>query len=1185
MHLKQLEIQGFKSFADRTSFTFLPGVTAIVGPNGSGKSNIADALRWVMGEHNIRNLRGVKLDDIIFSGSESRKPLGMAEVSLILENSDGHLPLDFTEIAVTRRIYRSGESEFLINRTPVRLKDIQDLFSDTGLGKESYSIIGQGKIDAILSLRPEERRMVFEEAAGVTKYKNQKATALRKLVETENNLLRVQDILDELKSQAEPLAIRAEEARAYLQVSEELASLEINHYHLELKRMRLELENLTTKEAESTGVMANLDQEEGRLEKEILELKSLLKKLETDKSNTQELLLACGAEKERAMGKLHLLAERRRFHQEKLEELTGVLGEQEVKLGQLEMRKEALVTQVESGDDEKERVNQAVKEREEELRRQEGRILEIRRRLEEKKTHLSLLLQNLTLLKQEINTIEVHNGFRREKIADYRETLENLTGELTDYDNKRLLLQEKLVDAEKRLNALEKEEKGLRAEQKQIQDYLERQAKKNQELRERIRTVESKITILSEMEREHQGYNQGVKSLLQARKEPFHQEIQGVVADLIKVEKGYELALEVALGRALQFVVINTDRAARKAIDYLKKYSLGRVTFLPLNLVDPGSNRLQGFEELLRRYNCCPATTVIRCNQSFQPVLKHLLGTTIIAPEIKKAILVAEKTGKRFRIVTPEGEVVAPGGAITGGKLRQQQAGLLTRKRKLTELAAEKKDLLAFMNRGLIEEKNLQEKLAAVISGLEEKISLRQETILQSNILQKDGEALEKTYAQIKEQQAQIEKAVTGLEKEISAQTETVKEKSVVLRKLEEDIEKENRELKELEEAEKGQLGDKEAGLKDYSELAARLAGVQQEWAGKRESLRELESSLQELAAAQDEKEQELAKVKTELLRADQEQVSLVAQTKQDEEEQKKLALKLDVIKSEWQTTAAKLTQKEEKLRELGKRRGEITAGSHRLELQANRLRIQEENLHGYLQEIYGEEWTCRVQEDWSEPPGVKRRIANLKKEIKEMGPVNLQAIEDYEKMTERMSFLSNQYEDLTAARTKLEQVIEEIEKTIKVRFVDTFQQVRAAFIDLFENLFSGGRADLQLLEPDNPLESGIEVLAQPPGKRLQILSLLSGGERAMTAVALLFAVLRVKPSPFCILDEIDATLDHINIKRFVELLQLFSKETQFIMITHRRDTMEVAEALYGVTMEEKGVSKLISLELKRRAG
>ena len=437
----------------------------------------------------------------------------------------------------------------------------------------------------------------------------------------------------------------------------------------------------------------------------------------------------------------------------------------------------------------------------------------------------------------------------------------------------------------------------------------------------------------------------------------------------------------------------------------------------------------------------------------------------------------------------------------------------------------------------------------------------------------------------MREEQARLEKAVNGLTEEISVQTGAIKEKEIILKQLEEDIERENNKLRELEETEKGLLGDKEAGLKDYSELTARLAGIQQEWAGKNENLVELESSIRELAAAREEKGQELARIKEELRKADQEEASLAVKTKEDEEEEKRLTAKLAAIKAEWQVIAAELAEKEEELRALGKRRGEITASAHRVELQLNRLRLQEENLHAYLLEIYGGDWASRVQEDWHEPPGVKRRISGLKKEIKEMGPVNLQAIEDYEKLTERIDFLSNQHEDLTVARAKLEQVIEEIEKKIKVQFVETFSQIRTAFIDLFAELFSGGRADLQLLDPDDPLESGIEILAQPPGKRLQILSLLSGGERAMIAVALLFAILRVKPAPFCILDEIDATLDHTNIKRFVELLKLFSKEIQFIMITHRRDTMEVAEALYGVTMEEKGVSKLISIELKQEAG
>lgn len=1184
MRLKQVEIHGFKSFADRTVIAFLPGITAIVGPNGSGKSNIADSLRWVMGEQNIRNLRGTKLEDVIFSGSESRKPLGMAEVTLVLDNSDGTLPLDFNEVAVTRRIYRSGEAEFLINRTPVRLKDIQELFYDTGLGKESYSIIGQGKIDSILSLRPEERRMVFEEAAGIMKYKNKKATAVRKLAETENNLLRVQDILEELKSQIGPLARQAEQARLYRQIQKELEKLEINYSHTQLCSMQSELANLAGEEEKLRQELDNLKKEEADLEKETEELKNRISVLEEEKNTTQNQLLECSTEKERALSELNLLAERCRFQKERLLELETFLAEQEKKLRALAEKKNHLSLQVTTGDEEKTRLSLAVQEGEELLAWQEAQIKEIRRRLEEKKDDLSRVLNELSTLKQEINGIEVHNDFRREKIAEHHEHLQELEDDLTGNTAESSALQKRIEEAEENLRRMEEEEKNLRSALEKSRAYLKQQAEKNQELREKIRAVESRIILFSEMEREHHGYHQGVKELLKAKKEPFYQEIHGVVADLIKVEKGYELAVEVALGGALQYMVINNDQAARAAIDYLKKNALGRVTFLPLNLIEARADRFQGLEDLFAQYNCRPAASVLRFDRLYQAIIFHLLGGTVIAPDLKTAVEVAKKTNKRYRLVTLDGEVVSPGGAMTGGKFKQQPIGLLSRKRTLADLNAEKRDLLAFMNRGLDEEKKWQEKITGLETALEEKKNRGQEVMLQINSLRRDLEALTQARGKILEQQEQAKMAVARLEREIAAQTAVLGEKIERRNRLTEEIERINREIKDLEARESQLTSNRESRLKDHSELAARLAGLQQEWAGKKESLQELEESYRELAVACEEKKEELSRIRDEIAHGETEKTILKRKAQKTLEVQAVLTEKLAGIKNRRQQAGAELAGKEEKLRGLNQRRGELTSLLHRVELETNKILMKQENLTAQLLEEYGENWRAKVEADWLPEPGCRQAIARLKKQLKEMEPVNLQAIEDYEKMAERVNFLTRQYEDLTAARVNLERVIKEIEKTICTRFVDTFHRVRKEFIALFEELFSGGRADLKLLEPENPLESGIEILAQPPGKRLQILSLLSGGERAMTAIALLFAVLRVKPSPFCILDEIDATLDNVNLRRFVELLKLFSKDIQFIMITHRRDTMEVAEALYGVTMEEKGVSKLISLEMKRRA-
>lgn len=1184
MFLKRLEIHGFKSFADRTTLTFQPGITAIVGPNGSGKSNIVDSLRWVMGEHNLRNLRGAKLEDIIFAGSEDRKPLGMADVTLVMDNSDHTFPLDFTEIAVSRRFYRSGESEFFINKTPVRLRDIQELFFDTGLGKESYSIISQGKIDSLLSLKPEERRFVFEEAAGIMKYKNKKNITIKKLTDTENSLLRIQDILQELRTQILPLSHQAEEAKIYLSIQQDLKGLEVNYYQRELARIQEAMAGLEEERRQTETELTNLQAEEERIESEVGALKRQINILEEETATKQRLLLSQATQKERAMGELKLYDERDRFLKERKMEVEEFLAQQGARLLELESKKTELHKQAEEINLKKERLTAEVRAFEEKISAFETRLGQTRLQLVEEKASLAREVERLSTLKQGLNEGNLQNEYRRERVKELQDQLELCQRDLTELRVNAEKMKAEISTAQDHLSALAKKEAEITDEMQKNRAYLSNQEEKNQEIRNKLRGVESKITFLEELEKSHGGYFQGVKSLLEARREPFHEEIHGVIADLIRVEHGKEIALETALGSALQNLVISHDRYARAAIDFLKRHSLGRATFLPLNLIEQPPDRLSGFRDILGHYACKPATDTVRYDQKYQAVIFHLLGNTIIAPDLQAAVAVAQKTGKRFRLVTLDGDLVSPGGAITGGKTERRQDGPLVRKRDINELQKEKKDLLAFMDRGLQEEKKLQESLASLSASLEQVKTERQEIGFTINSLRREIELTKANEERILAQNNQLTDGLNRIQTEITAQQTNIGDLEGLLSKAEETIDLRNKKVKELEGEESKLLTEKEEHMRELSTLSSRLAGVQQEWIGKVEYLKDQELIQVNLTREIERRKNELVQIEQEISHLHTEKTALQETIRASDLEKTELEENLEAVKARWQVCLGESAEKEEKLRNIRRLSGSRTAELHRLELQANKFHAQQENIETHLNEVYGEDWQTEVLPDYPLPNNAKQKMEELKRKLKEMEPVNIQAIEEYEKQKERESFLSKQYDDLISAKASLEKVIVEIEKTIKKRFIETFEEIRKEFILLFERLFSGGKADIKLLEEDNPLESGIEILAQPPGKRLQTLSLLSGGERAMTAISLLFAILKVKPAPFCLLDEIDATLDDANVKRFSDLLQIFSNELQFIVITHRRGTMEMVGTLYGVTMEEKGVSKLISLDLKQAA-
>lgn len=1183
MYLKRLEIIGFKSFADKIKLEFLPGVTAIVGPNGSGKSNISDALRWVLGEQSIKNLRGAKMDDVIFAGTAQRKPLGLAEVTIVLDNSDRSLPVDFSEIAVTRKLFRSGESDYLINKSSVRLRDILELFYDTGLGKEAYSVIGQGKIDSILSVRPEERRNIFEEAAGIIKYKTRKQVAERKLEETDHNLLRIQDILNELGAQLGPLETQSKLAQSYLHFKEELSRLEINHFGGLIQGHQIKLEELDKGKKEIEQQYQDFEGQESIIESELE--KNRLQSLNYDSQITE-----LSEDFYRIQNQIDKCTEQIGFLQNKI----GDIGQQEQ---EYRNNKNANLSRKESIFKEQSQIDQeiqAIKEKlghdelalgqiEKDLAAQNQELLQFEAQEQSLKDSVIETLNEIAGLKNKINTNTLQKEFILKQIGDYEKKISTIGLQLQELEQALTAKKAQLTAILSQIEQQHNLQLEITAQMKKKESDLTSCENKNRELKEKIRGLESKHSLLDEMERSYQGYFQGVKALLaEAVDQPFYSSIQGIVADLIKVRPGMELAIETALGSSLQNVVIEDDRRAQEAIAYLKRYSKGRATFLPLNTIDATDTKMQQYHNLLQQYGCQSAISMLEFEPKYRQALIYMLHLTVVAPDLKTAVQISSKLDRSFRIVTPEGDLVNPGGSITGGSIDKRRLGLLSRRREIEDLKQEKNEAEINLAKGLQNAKDLKTQYIQLTHDLEDAKKNEQEGKIRKASVDREVQIAESGIARANQEAA----VLTNERDELQGQTERFDSE---YQELSVSIEGKEKELRQIEERLTGFTEEmrqskqsKDGLIESISDLKSKLSAAYQEENGKialkerlQRQLAEIDDLDNDFELRQQQLQSEVVKIREQIsaleARITEEknrlgsQESLVAQTKQEKEQI------LAVIK-----------ELEAKERSFRRRNNEFQNQLHQYDLGINQITLELENLLANLKEDYGSEWMVQIDPAWTSPPDVVAMIEQNKEELRKLGSVNLGAIEDYRQIKERFDFLTNQSQDLTHAKESLMKVIAEIESTIVKRFNETFQEVKIQFKKIYAELFEGGVADLFLLDPENPLDSGIEIVAQPPGKKLQSLSLLSGGERAMTAIALLFSILAVKPSPFCVLDEIDAALDEVNVSRFAHLLEMFSKQLQFIVVTHRRGTMEAASTLYGVTMEELGVTKLISLDLNQ---
>jgi chromosome segregation protein len=1180
LYLKRLEIQGFKSFADKTKLEFKPGITLVVGPNGSGKSNIADAIRWVLGEQSVKSLRGGKMEDVIFAGSEQRRPLGMAEVSLTVDNSSGLFPLEYNEITVTRRLYRSGESDYLINRVPCRLRDIHNLFMDTGVGREGFSIIGQGKVDEVLSVKPEVRRGLLEEAAGIVKYRYKKREAVQKLAETENSLVRLSDIIGELTRQEEPLAEQAKKATQYKSKKTELDSLEIGLIIAENEHCRNRLEKV-----------------EGKLERLELEIEETKTNYHQMQSSEEEYKLELQQKDE------ELALYREKIYQENL---TLEKNESEKKL--IRERMASLAVQTEQLEQEREQLHQEEKLLQQELvthRSQEDLLLKELAEGQEKLCHYEELLaeenEKEAKVKAELEELknyhfellqkgaQVHNEITglKQRIASLQKQKEQITMREGQMKEEREQVLEKLSffekEAEENVLALLNLEKELVIKDRQYlqkREQLQKQQQQNLTCQQERNDLCSRRQLLEEMEKEGQGYAYGVRGVLQLQANKQLEGIVGPVAQIIKVPSAYEKAVEVVLGGSLQHIVTENEEVARQAIAWLKQQKRGRVTFLPLDTVKGQVKR--GLVPTGEGVIGC-LSELIAYEDRYKGIIEYLLGRVWLVKNLAIAVQKGRETSFRWRLVTLDGETVNPGGSLTGGSIKPNSNSLLSRKRKILELTKKIKEREIVLAQGQKKEAELEIATKEAHHQWEEikekmqKLRLREVEV--SSVLERwradkgrQELELEGLQLEIKQTGNEAESLLTQVVRFEQEQKMLEEKTTVCLIKIEELQQK-----MEKRQAEKLQKNEALTQLRiEVATGEAKLAAYRKEENYYLSRLGQLTQLWEEKVA----EKQKIKEKKTELTTSFLAVEESIAHSLQLSQEWEGKLQEMRQVKVNVQEQIGVFAEKIKKYTNLLRRKEEK---KHQLQLQQSKLDTAWEAAKRRLQEQYNltveegrEKGTVLASRQKS-----LERIVELKVEINKLGEVNLGAIEEYARLKERLDFLHLQVQDLCEAKKRLEVVIAEMDRIMARKFKETYIQVDQAFQEVFVQLFGGGKAELVLCEPESLLETGVEIIAQPPGKKTQNLSLLSGGERALTAIALLMAMLKVRPSPFCVLDEIESNLDETNISRFTDLLTRFAEETQFIVISHRKGTMEVGHVLYGVTMEETGVSRLVSVKLE----
>lgn len=1178
MYLKKIEVQGFKSFANKLLFEFDNGITGIVGPNGSGKSNIADAVRWVLGEQSAKQLRGSKMEDIIFAGTETRKPVSFASVSLTIDNSDKKLDIDYSEVTVTRRVFRSGESEYLLNGNTCRLKDINELFYDTGIGKEGYSIIGQGQIDKILSGKAEERRELFDEAAGIVKFKKRKNETQKSLDNESQNLIRINDILAELEKQVGPLARQSDKAKEYLRLKEYLKKYEVNLFLLEESSTKGEL----------TEVTGNLDIVNEELEKAGNRLEEI-KSVYDEKDNEVSELTA------------------------RIDELTAKKNQAEIDKNRLESQIEILKEQINSANmndshlaDRLKEINDQIAERNEEKQKLLKQKFDISSEVDDIFARQNEIDREVDALRKETDGLsnEIENrknsifdnlnkkGTIKASIQRYESMQEQvnirkaeLTGKLINFKTDESEFDVSIKDAKDKLDSVNKEIDGLVSENNRLmalsdENKEERNTKKQklQAAKEQNMRSQTKLESLKNIAERYDGYGNSIRKVMECKEQ--NSGILGVVADIVKTEKKYEIAIETALGGTIQNIVTDNEETAKKMIAYLKKNQYGRATFLPLSAVSGKNNRRDNLERESGFIGY--ANELVKVDLQYKGLADYLLGRCVVVDNIDNALHLNKAHGYSLKIVTLEGELLNPGGSMTGGAFRNS-SNLLGRRREIEEL----EKVVSSTEKVIFSLSADIDRLGGLINEATDKIAKNTE-IIQNKKLAKN--TLEINYNQLADKKNEIQSVYENNkreEKEIESQ----------LKDIRAELESSNKELEKIE-------NDNELNTKEISDATERLNDLKNKLEEKNKIAESIHIEYSQIAQKSQFAEESVKRILREINRL-KDGISDLEDSK--EESQTEIAVRssqIEEITDTIKTAAAEIKSYSSELTDLKSRKEEgqatlkgffttreecqnnlVTLEKEQFRLSQNKEKL-ENNRDSKIEYMWNEyeltlsEATQLKDDELSDVSEIKKIVTDTKNEIRKLGDVNVNAIEDYKEVAERYEFLKNQHDDLVSARDKLITVIEELDKNMREQFTTKFEEIKIEFDKVFRQLFGGGKGTIELDPEADILDAAITIISQPPGKKLQNMMQLSGGEKALTAICLLFAIQNLKPSPFCLLDEIEAALDDSNVDRYAKYLHKLTKNTQFIVITHRRGTMAAADRLYGITMQEKGVSTLVSVDL-----
>ncbi|QDY82155.1 chromosome segregation protein SMC [Paenibacillus polymyxa] len=1181
MFLKRIELAGFKSFADKTEMEFVRGITAVVGPNGSGKSNISDGIRWVLGEQSAKSLRGGKMEDIIFAGSDARKAVNYGEVSLTLDNEDQALPLDFGEVTVTRRVHRSGDSEYFINRQSCRLRDITELFMDTGIGKEAYSIIGQGRIEEILSTRSEDRRGIFEEASGIVKYKSRKKDAVRKLDETEQNLLRIHDLVSELEDQIGPLKEQSEKAIHFKELRSELKSKEISMYVHRIEQIHTSWSDATSKLAllqqEQLQLSTVVSRHDAMLENDRNELRQLEEQVE----RLQRDLLQYSEATEKSEGYGELLKERTRNLEANREQLILSLStsesrhsERKSELDQLNEKLSALNVELDElrarlSDEEAKLIGVTggiSQEQEESLK---GGLLELMNQMAQARNEIRYTDQQKEALERRVNRVSDESGKWEAQKAELEQRKKGLEAAIQKLGQEISSLRSGYIQGSEQYQALQK--------------LLEENQGTVRKWEQKREAQISRRDTMKEMQDDFDGFMLGVKEVLKASRKGTLHGVHGAVAELIRVPEQLEQAMETALGASVQHIVMENESVSRQAISFLKQRQLGRATFLPMDVIRPrqiGAGERQIVESAEGFVGI--GADLIQYDDRYAGIIGSLLGNVVIARTLEDANRIAARCQYRYRVVTLEGDVVNAGGSMTGGSQFKKNANLLGRKRQLDQLDQDILDTeqqIARLRQSAIDTKRQLEETQTRLDELRQGGDVKR---TEEQQMAMELKQLEHELRHVLEQVAASGQEKKGFDQEIKELEASRAEALVKLAALEEEEKKTHQAIHAAEFARKANESAKEQLQGELTNLKVREGKLDQERFSLEEQIRRLRGDYDTLGKDSRQNKTLLASIEADLLTNEQETVKQIENLNQYRLKKEEAAQQLDLKRAARSSLSKKLEVAENDTKEQRIQLKSVEEQLRQTEIGVNRLDVELENVLKKLSDDYELSYELAKQrypipEDIE---GTQSEVERLKRGISALGEVNLGAIEEYQRVHERYTFLDEQKSDLVEAKTTLYQVIREMDDEMSKRFKTTFDAIRREFGTVFSKLFGGGRADLVLLDPERLLETGIDIVAQPPGKKLQNLQLLSGGERALTAMALLFAILHVKPVPFCVLDEVEAALDEANVVRFAQYLREFSEQTQFIVVTHRKGTMEESDVLYGVTMEEGGVSKLVSVKL-----